>query len=100
MPVIDDTSPAADQTSCQYWQDELINSRILLYELNKAIQEVISSGHSSYQLDTGQSSQRVTRLDLTTLYAQRKALIGQIADLEIHPCNTDGQNVKQVRPAW
>lgn len=100
MPNIDPTSPANSQTSCEYWQDELKNARILLYEINKAIQALTTGGHQSYQLDTGQSSQRVTRMDLSALMEQRKALIGQIADLELHPCNSDGSNVKNVRPYW
>ena len=100
MPVIDPTNPINDETSCEYWQNELKNSRILLYEINKAIQALTTGGHQSYQLDTGQSSQRVTRFNLNELVAQREALIGQIADLELHPCNSNGKNVKQVRPLW
>lgn len=100
MSIIDPTSPVVNQTSCQYWQDELINSRILLNKIDLAIQTISSGNHQSYKLDTGQSVQTVTRIDLNALSAQRNNLINQIAALELHPCNSNGSNVKQVRPGW
>ena len=98
MPLIDDSSPANDQTSREYWEDELKNSRILLYEINKAIQVLSSGNHQSYTLDTGQSRQTVTRLDLNSLFLQRDNLINQISNLE----NKLGysKSVKQVIPLW
>jgi hypothetical protein len=100
MPIIDDNSPVLNQTSCEYWQDELKNARIILYEVNKAIQALTEKGHQSYTLDTGQSVQKVTRLDLDSLYNQRQILYGQIADLELHPCNKTNNSVIQGRPGW
>lgn len=100
MAIINDPDNISSQTSCEYWQDELINTRILLNAINKAIQALTIGNHQRYELDTGQSRQTVTRIDLNNLQLQRKELIGQIADLELHQCNTDGSNVKQVRCYW
>ena len=101
MALIDPTNPINSENSCQYWQDELKNARVLLNEINKAIQALTIGNHQSYELDTGQSKQRVTRLDINNLNMQRQVLIGQIADLELHPCNNQSaKNIHQAVPFW
>ena len=98
MPIIDNTSPAYNQLSSQYWSDELQNLRILLYSVNVGIKTLLSSNHQSYQLDTGQSSQRVTRLSLAELQAMRGELMFQINELEI---NLGIKPICQnVQPGW
>lgn len=83
MPVIDDMSPAYNQDSCQFWQDELENARIQLYNYNLAINALAVGNHSSYELNTGQGSQRVTRLDLPSLTKMQSYLTDRIASIEI-----------------
>lgn len=84
MPVIDNTSPAYNQNSRQYWEDELQNLRILLYNYNLAINALLTGSHQSYELDTGQNKQRVTRINLKELSETRDIILSQIAALELH----------------
>ncbi len=98
-PVVDPTSPAVSETSTEYYQAELKNARDRLYKLNQAIKSLTDGNHQSYQLDTGQSSQRVTRLDLPELYKQINPLMEQIRRLEIY-LGEGKPTSKQVRPAW
>lgn len=99
MPVVDPTSPATTETSLEYYQAELKNARDRLYKLNQAINEIKTTGVASYQLDSGQSRQRVTRFDLPLLYEQIPGLMDEIRRLEIY-LGEGKLAVKQVRPAW
>lgn len=98
MPVIDNTSEAYDQTSDQYWTDELENLRILLFNINKGINSLLTSNHQSYELNTGQSSQRVTRLNLAELKDLRSEVMFQINELEI--LLGIKKSIVYVRPGW
>ncbi len=99
MAIIDPNSPALVDTSKKYWLDELANAKILLLEINKALQALISGGHQSYELDTGQSRQRVTRLEISKLQQWRSDLLCEIRDLEI-ACGVGESAVKIIRPGW
>jgi hypothetical protein len=99
MPIIDSNSSANITDSNQYWTDELQNNRILLFELNKAILTLTTSNHQSYELNTGQSSQRVTRLDLSALISQRDDVMYKIRELEIF-LGVGKPSIRQVTPAW
>jgi hypothetical protein len=82
MALIAEGHPAISGDSSQYWTDELENSRILLFELDKAILALSKKEIRQYSINTGQDQQSVTRLDLPQLYDRRAALIQQIDDLE------------------
>lgn len=99
MPEINPGSEAGNQDSLEYWCDELKNTKDLLFELNKAISALTTGGHESYSLSTGQSDQKVKRLDLGMLREWRNDLIYQIRELEMK-CGKGTPAVKQVRPAW
>jgi hypothetical protein len=99
MPEINPGSEAGNQSSLAYWCDELKNTKELLYEYNKAILALTTGGHQSYELDTGQTRQRVTRMDLSNLNEIRESLLSQIHDLEIK-CGVNGHGVSIVRPAF
>lgn len=99
MALIDETHAINDQTSSEYWQDELKNSRLLLFKINQAINTISTGSHQSYTLDTGQTRQTVTRIDLPSLIEQRDNLIGKIRQLELY-LREGRPNVKQVRPDW
>ena len=99
MPIIDERSSAYNENSTTSWNAQLQNTKILLYNYDRAILALTQAGGvQSYQLDTGQSSQRVTRQDLSQLMEVRNILMQQIKDLElmlgIRP------SVKQIVPAW
>jgi len=99
MSLLDETHSSNTQTSLEYWQDELKNSRILLFEIDKAIKAISISNHQSYTLDTGQTSQTVTRVNLPSLISQRDKLIDRISQLEKY-LGEGKPSVIQTRPGW
>ncbi len=99
MAIIDTTSPVLKESSSQFWQDELHNAKVLLHEVDKALHTLIVGGHQSYELDTGQSRQRVTRQDLGKLETWRSSLLADIKRLEAM-CGEGEPAVKIVRPGW
>jgi hypothetical protein len=101
MAVITENHPALAGDSQQFWRDELDNSKILLYELDKAINSLTKKEIAYYIIDTGQDRQSVTRLDLPSLYIRRQSLIEQIKDLEIQLGITEPEiKTFQVVPRW
>jgi len=99
MSLLDGSHSSNTQTSLEYWQDELKNSRVLLFKINEAISVVSTANHQSYTLDTGQTKQTVTRIDLPSLIVQSDRLIGRIRQLEIY-LGEGKPNVIQTRPDW
>jgi len=99
MSLLDESHSSNDQASSEYWQDELKNSRVLLFKINEAISAISSANHQSYTLDTGQTSQTVTRVNLPSLISQRDRLIDTIRKLEMY-LGEGKPSVKQVRPDW
>jgi len=98
MPIIDLTSTAYNENSYDFWNNELENCKIILFEIEKAILAITIGNHKSYTLDTGQGSQTVSRLDLPALQEQKTNLLCVINDLELklgirHIC-------KRVVPLW
>lgn len=98
MPVITDDSGAGTEDSCTYWENQLSNLKILLYRTTEAIQALTTGNHKAYKLDTGQSTQEVTRLDLGVLRDNITEYTSQIQDLEIKLGHT--KSAVQVIPAW
>lgn len=99
MAIIDESSAAYNENSCTSWNDTLQNSKIILYEYDKAILALSKTdGIKSYTLNTGQGSQTVTRQDLNMLLETRQLLLSQIYDLELFLGVRSG--VKQVIPLW
>ena len=99
MSLLDETHDSYNQTSREYWEDELKNSRLLLFKINEAIDTISLGSHQSYTLDTGQTRQTVTRVDLPALIDKRDTLIGQIRSIELY-LREGRPNVKQGRPDW
>ena len=97
--IIDPTSPAVDESSDTFWKDELTNLKILLNKVNTAIQTLITGNHASYEIDTGQTTQRVTRQDLEKLSVWRDSLMSSIRDLELK-LGVGKSGVRYVTPAW
>jgi len=95
-----DENPVTIEDQKKFWNDELLNSRILLNALNKAILELTKDPKKAYNMDTGQTTINVSFHDLPSLYNQRKALLEQITELE----DQLGLNKKETNfqgvPAW
>lgn len=81
--IIDPTNPIVNEDSSTFWNDELINLKILLNKVDAGILYLAGSNHKSYQLDTGQTSQRKENLDTEQLNKLRTTLLSQIQDLEL-----------------
>ncbi|MDD5353063.1 MAG: hypothetical protein PHS93_07890 [Candidatus Omnitrophica bacterium] len=99
MPLIDDDHAAVTETIEDMWNNELINSCILLSALNSAIYAITNTNIQSYELDTGQTKQRVTRADLQALIKQRETLLDSICRLEIS-LGVGTPAIKQVGGYW
>ena len=101
MALIAENHPALSGDPAQFWKDELDNSRILLYELDKAIHALTKKEIRQYTINTGQDAQTVTRQDLPQLYDRRNFLIKQIGELEIKLGIGESQGaIYQVTPEW
>jgi hypothetical protein len=100
MALIEADNPAVSGDEKKFWEDQLKNSRILLFELDKAILALERAGEESYTVDTGQTTFTVRKQNLPELIRQRASLVSQIqsitAMLEI--LNSAGSNFTQVVP--
>lgn len=94
MLINPDTKP---QSSRDFWKDELQNLRVLLYEYDRAIADLVSGKITEYRLETGQSSQVVKRADLSALQNARSSLMVQIEGLEKR---ISGGSVSIINPGW
>jgi Mg2+ and Co2+ transporter CorA len=70
-------------------------AQIIAYE--DAATALASGGVQSYTLDTGQSRQTVTRLDLRALQDKIDSLYNRLATLE---ARLNGSGTVTARPAW
>ncbi len=77
---------------------EIENLKTIIYEYSKAIKALVSGRHASYQLDTGQSIQRVTRNDLQKLVDTRRSLIDELEARQSQAGN--GRPAVAVYPEW
>lgn len=80
--LLDENNPITAEDQRTFWNDTLANSRILLFNIDKAILALTKEEKKSYSMDTGQTTINVTLQDLPGLIAQRDKLIKQIDDLE------------------
>ena len=80
--VIDASHPALQGRPGDFLKDEIANSKILLYEIDKAITYLTKNKYSRYIIDTGQDQMTIQYHDLPSLFDRRTALIDQIAELE------------------
>ena len=80
--LIDKDHPALQGGNKDFIKDEIDNSRILIYEIDKAIIFLTKNKYSRYTIDTGQTQMSVQYNDLAALYDRRKDLLDQIAAME------------------
>lgn len=98
--IIDTNSPVVTESSDKFWSDELTNARIMLVEVEKAINSFNSNGSiQSYTIDTGQDKQTVTRAELRNLYEWRNRLLSDIQTLEAR-LRIGGSRAPQICPGY
>jgi len=93
--LIDESHPVTTEDQRRFWDDTLKNTRVLLFNIDKAILALTKEERKSYSMDTGQTTINVTLQDLPGLITQRDKLIKQIDDLE----DKLGLNELNNRPA-
>lgn len=80
-----------------WWVERLdaARARVIVYE--EAILQLSTGAVQSYTLNTGQTTQTVTKFDLDRLQATLTGLLNQVATLEarVHGCG-----VVTAGPAW
>lgn len=86
------------QSYADHLEDEFQNLKTLVFKYDEAISAILTGGHASYQLDTGQSMQRVTRFNIKEIQEMRDVAAGRLADLAVRLRKTKGQI--QALPAW
>jgi hypothetical protein len=99
MAVIEEGHPALSGSATEAWGDLIKNSKIILYELDKAILALTREGLKSFSLTTGQTQHNVTPLDLPILIQRRKDLIDQIERMEAS-AHTEPPLMTQVVFSW
>ena len=80
-----------------YLQQRIDSAKAQLEATEDAVLALTIGGVASYQLDTGQSNQVVTKLNLTGLQNAISSLLNRIATLE---ARRNGTGTLTVRPAW
>ena len=78
-------------------QTQLVTLQAQIGEYNAAITALLTDGIQSYQLNTGQTDQKVTKLDLAVLQKTVESLLNQCVTLE---ARLGGGGVLNLRPAW
>jgi hypothetical protein len=78
-----------------FLETQIADTKTMIENVTAAINSLLLGGHSSYELDTGQSSQGVKRLSLEQLRKMRKDLFSELQELET--LNGDNRAVVTVR---
>lgn len=94
---LDDDNNINSLSSEEYYKNEYNNLRILLFEYDKAILSV--QNHKSYTLNTGQTTQTVTRHNLSELIEAKKDILNQMRELEMH-LGIGKPSVIHINPSW
>lgn len=92
-----DSNNISSLSNREYYLNEYENLKIILFEYDKAIMSV--SNHKSYTLNTGQTTQTVTRHDLSALINARNSILSQMRELELF-LGIGKKGVIKVEPAW
>ena len=87
------------QDTKEFWTDQLANARTMLFRVEQALHKLVKENHQSYKLDTGQTTQEVTRLEIPSLQKMKKAYSLEIMKLEKYLGVNQSSEVV-VRPRW
>lgn len=66
----------------QFWLDRLERTKTAIVSLEDAIDAIVVGGVESYTINTGQTTQTVTRSNLATYNSQLSNLYNRLATLE------------------
>ena len=80
-----------------FLQERITATKALIVVYEEAITALVTNGVQRYTLDTGQSRQDVTKIDVPKLNAQLDGLYNRLATQE---ARLDGSGVTIVRPRW
>jgi len=106
MALINPAHETLAEEQKKFWEDTLKNTRIIFFELDKAIYALTQDDKKSYSMDTGQTTVNVTRQDLPSLLDRREKLKAQIEELEVKVLEYENTSVLsnskffQGIPAW
>jgi hypothetical protein len=96
MALISNSHVTLADDQKKFWEDTLKNTRILFFELDKAIFLLEQDDTKSYSMDTGQTSINYTYHDLPSLIDRREKYKKQIEEIE----DKLGISVKPERPRF
>jgi len=65
-----------------FLEDQIAETKDIITAINTAIKSLLNNEFQSYELDTGQYRQRVTKLDLGKLKDMRREYLVQLQELE------------------
>lgn len=80
-----------------YLKEKINNLMTMIDAYDSAIIALVGGGVQSYMLDTGQTRQSVTKMDIASLQRNRSSLYNELVTLN---ARANGGNVGVVRPAW
>ena len=95
MPALPDNNT---ETYSETLENQYQNLKNLVFKYEEAIDALLSGKHQSYQLDTGQSMQRVTRFDIKSLQDMRDVAATRLGTLALKLRKTLG--TKQIGMGW
>ena len=80
-----------------FLQERIVATKALIVVYEDALTALVTNGVQSYDLDTGQSVQRVTKINVKGLNASLDGLYNRLATQE---ARLNGSGVTIVRPAF
>jgi hypothetical protein len=96
MALISNSHATLADDQKKFWEDTLKNTRILFFELDKAIFLLEQDNSKSYSMDTGQTTISYTHHDLPALIDRREKYKKQIEEIE----DKLGISVESERPRF
>lgn len=80
-----------------YLKQKIETLKAIIDAYDSAIIALVGGGVQSYTLDTGQTRQTVTKMDILSLQSKRSSLYNELVTLD---ARINGGNVGVARPAW
>lgn len=80
-----------------FLQERITATKALIVIYEGAITAIVTNGAQSYTLDTGQSRQTVTKVDIAQLNASLDGLYNRLCTFQ---ARLDGSGSGIVRPGW
>lgn len=84
------SDPCCDDT---FWQGQLTQAKTAAAAYSAAILALTTGGVASYTLETGQTRQVVTKIDLTELQNKYSSILNLVATLESRLCGSGSTHV-------